>query len=122
MSDPKITGLDKNGVLAAAVEAEKEPTKFSPRERAAYVKERVDEVRRLRALGQNDEEIKAALGTFVTQFPTLFQYAVEPHFDYKQFEKMLSMLDKMGSGLSQHQASVQVGQILVDKYVKPMLR
>lgn len=122
MSDPKITGLDKNGVLAASAEAEKEPTKFSPRERAAYVKERVDEVRRLRTLGQNDEEIKAALGTFVTQYPTLFQYAVEPHFDYKQFEKMLSMLDKMGAGLSQHQASVQVGQILVDKYVKPMLR
>lgn len=122
MSDPKITGLDKNGVLAASVEAEKEATKFSPRERAAYVKERVDEVRRLRALGQNDEEIKAALGAFVTQYPTLFQYAVEPHFDYKQFEKMLSMLDKMGAGLSQHQASIQVGQILVDKYVKPMLR
>jgi len=122
MSDPKITGLDKNGVIAASVEAEKEPTKFSPRERAAYVKERVDEVRRLRALGQNDEEIKNALGTFVTQYPTLFQYAVEPHFDYKQFEKMLAMLNKMGGGLSQHQASVQVGQILVDKYVKPMLR
>ena len=122
MSDPKITGLDKNGVLAASIEAEKEAAKFSPRERAAYVKERVDEVRRLRALGQNDEEIKAALGAFVTQYPTLFQYAVEPHFDYKQFEKMLSMLDKMGAGLSQHQASIQVGQILVDKYVKPMLR
>jgi hypothetical protein len=122
MSTPEITGLDKNGVLSAAEDAAKAPTKFSPRERAAYVKERVDEVRRLIALGQNDVQIKEALGSFVDQYPTLFQYAVLPDFDYKQFEKMLGMLDKMGSGMTQHQASIAVGQILVDKYVKPMIR
>ena len=118
---PEITGLNKDGILAASVEAAAAPTKFSPRERANYVRERIEEVRRLRSLGQNDVEIKAALGDFVEKYPTLFQYAVEPHFDMKQFEQMLGMLDKMGGGLSQHQASIGVGQILVDKYIKPVV-
>ena len=121
MSTSEITGLDKDGVLAASVEAEKAATQFSPKERAAYVRERVDEIRRLIALGQNDIQIKAALGAFVEGYPTLFQYAVRTDFDVKQFE-MMGMLDKMGAGMTQHQASIAIGQKLVDKYVKPMLR
>jgi hypothetical protein len=122
MSAPEITGLDKDGVLSASIEAEKAATQFSPKERAAYVRERVDEIRRLITLGQNDIQIKAALGAFVEKYPTLFQYAVRTDFDVKQFEMMMSMLDKMGAGMTQHQASIAVGQKLVDKYVKPMLR
>jgi hypothetical protein len=122
MSAPEITGLDKDGVLAASVEAEKATTQFSPKERAAYVRERVDEIRRLIALGQNDIQIKAALGAFVEGYPTLFQYAVRTDFDVKQFEMMMGMLDKMGAGMTQHQASIAIGQKLVDKYVKPMIR
>ena len=122
MSTPEITGLDKDGVLAASVEAEKAPTQFSPKERAAYVRERVDEIRRLIALGQNDIQIKAALGAFVESYPTLFQYAVRTDFDVKQFEMMVGMLDKMGAGMTQHKASIAIGQKLVDKYVKPMIR
>jgi hypothetical protein len=122
MSTPEITGLDKDGVLAASIEAEKAATQFSPKERAAYVRERVDEIRRLIALGQNDIQIKAALGAFVEKYPTLFQYAVRTDFDVKQFEMMMSMLDKMGAGMTQHQASIAIGQKLVDKYVKPMIR
>lgn len=118
---PEISGLNKNGILAASVEAAAESTKFNPKDRMKYVRERIDEVRRLRSLGQNDIEIKAALGDFVEKYPTLFQYAVEPKFDMKQFEQMLGMLDKMGNGLSQHQASIGVGQILVDKYIKPVI-
>jgi hypothetical protein len=122
MSSPNITGLDKDGVLAGAAEAEKAPTQFNPKERAVYVRARVDEIRRLITLGQNDIQIKEALGSFVTAYPTLFQYAVRTDFDVKQFEMMMSMLDKMGSGMTQHQASIAVGQQLVDKYVKPMIR
>jgi len=122
MASPNITGLDKDGVLAGAAEAEKAGTMFNPKERAAYVRARVDEIRRLIALGQNDVQIKEALGSFVTSYPTLFQYAVRTDFDVKQFEMMIGMLDKMGAGMSQHQASIAVGQHLVDKYVKPMIR
>jgi hypothetical protein len=121
MSTPPNT-LSKDGVLAASEEAAKEPTKFNPKDRVAYVRERVDEIRRLRRLGQNDEQIKEALGEFVKQYPTLFQMAVEPHFDYKQLNMMLGVMDRMAGGMTQHQGSVIVGQSLVNTFVKPMLK
>lgn len=117
-----LNALSKDGVLAASEEAAKEPTKFNPRERSTYVKERVEEVRRLRKLGQSDLQIKEAMGDFVEKYPTLFQMAVEPHFDYKQFNMMLDMMDRMSKGMTQHQASVVVGQSLVNTFVKPMLK
>ncbi len=123
MSDEdKPMSLSKDGVLAASEEAAKEPTKFNPKDRATYIRERVDEIRRLRRLGQNDEQIKESLGEFVKQYPTLFQMAVEPHFDYKQLNMMLGVMDRMAGGMTQHQASVIVGQSLVNTFVKPMLK
>ena len=124
MADNKpvdLNALSKDGVLAASKEAENAPTLFSPRERSVYIKERVNEIRKLRQLGQTDEQIKVALGSFVTQYPTLFQMAVEPHFDEQKLTFMLGVLDKMATGMTQHQASVIVGQKLVDSFVKPMI-
>lgn len=120
--DGKPMSLSKDGVLAASEEAAKEPTKFNPKDRASYIRERVDEIRRLRRLGQTDDQIKEALGEFVKQYPTLFQMAVEPHFDYKQLTMMLGVMDRMAGGMTQHQASVIVGQSLVNTFVKPMLK
>jgi hypothetical protein len=113
--------LSKDGVLAASEEAANAPTLFSPRERSQYIRERITEIRRLRALHQTDDQIKQALGNFVTQYPTLFQMAVEPHFDERKLALMLGVMDKMANGMSQHQASVIVGQHLADSYVKPMI-
>ncbi len=126
MSEPPkrpvpLDSLSKDGVLSAIEEAKNAPTLFSPRERSQYVRERVIEIRRLRVLGQNDEQIKAALGSFVTQYPTLFQMAVEPHFDANKLEFMLGVMDKMAGGMTQHQAAVIVGQKLADAYVKPVV-
>ena len=64
---------------------------------------------------------------FITEeWELRFKFKTQAFYFYAPWmpfhKKMLTMLDKMGGGLSQHQASVQVGQILVDKYVKPMLR
>jgi hypothetical protein len=123
MSAPvDLNALSKDGVLAASEEAANAPTLFSPRERAQYIRDRVAEIRRLRSLGQTDDQIKEAMGTFVKQYPTLFQMCVEPHFDENKLKMMLGVMDKMASsGMSQHQASVIVGQHLVDSYVKPMI-
>ena len=123
MSGPPVdlNGLNKDGVLAASEEAKNAPTLFRPKERAEYVKARVDEARRLRALGQNDEQIKAAMGSFVTQYPTLFQLAMSEPFDERQFKIMLGMLERMAGGMTQHEASVRIGQVLVDKYVMPLV-
>lgn len=113
--------MSKDSILTAVEEAKDAPTLFSPRERATYARERVNEVRRLRALGKNDIEIKAALGDFVEKYPQLFQMAVEPRFDERQFNLMLGLLDKMAGGMSQHQASVIVGQSLANTFINPVI-
>jgi GTP1/Obg family GTP-binding protein len=115
--------FDKKTISEAVKEAEKEATMFNPRERAAYVKDRVLEIRRLRSLGQTDEQIKTAAGSFVEQYPTLFQMAVEPNFNEANFRMMVGAMEQMANGrLSQHEASVAVGQNLVDKYVMPLVQ
>jgi hypothetical protein len=117
-----LNALSKDGVLAASEEAANAPTLFNPRERAIYIRERVKEIRGLRALGQNDVQIKAALGSFVTEYPTLFQKAVDPNFKESELQLMLKVMDSMAStGMSQHQASVIVGQRLADTFIKPVL-
>jgi len=114
-------GLSKDGVLAASEEAKNAPTLFQPKDRAVYVKKCVEDVMRLRALGQNDLQIKAALGSFVEQYPTLFQMAVQPGFDTRQLGTMLGLLNRMNDGMSQHQASVIVGQKLMNDFIKPVI-
>jgi hypothetical protein len=118
-----VKGLSKDGILAASEEAKNAPTLFNPRERAIYIRQRVAEVRKLRALGQNDIQIKAALGSFVTEYPTLFQKAVEPNFKESELNVMLRVMDSMANaGMSQHQASVIVGQRLMDTFITPTLK
>ena len=114
-------GLSKDGVLAASEEAKNAPTLFQPKDRAVYVKKCVEDVMRLRALGQNDIQIKAALGSFVEKYPTLFQMAVQPGFDVRQLGTMLGLLNRMDGGMSQHQASVIVGQKLMNDFIKPVI-
>jgi hypothetical protein len=115
-------GLSKDGILAAVEEAKDAPTLFNPRERKEYVLKRVEEARKLRALGQNDEQIKAVMGNFVKDYPTLFSMAMEPRFDQTKFNLMIGLLDKMDKGgMTQHQASVIDGQHLVDTIIKPQI-
>lgn len=113
--------FDKKSISEAVKDAEKEATMFNPRERAQYIRERVDEARRLRFLGQNDEQIKAALGDFVENYPQLFQMAMSPQYSPQRLNMMLQMLDRMAGGMTQHQASVVVGQVLADQYIKPVV-
>jgi hypothetical protein len=122
MSNPnELNNLSKDGVLSAVEEAKNAPTLFEPKERAQYIRDRVNEIRSLRQLGQNDIQIKEAMGDFVTKYPTLFQMAVEPNFDQNKLNMMLKVMDSMAGGMSQHQASVIVGQVLADAYIKPVV-
>jgi hypothetical protein len=59
----------------------------------------------------------------VTEYPTLFQKAVEPNFQESELNLMLRVMDTMASsGMSQHQASVIVGQRLMDTFITPTLK
>jgi hypothetical protein len=56
-----------------------------------------------------------------TNSATLFERVMQGDLNMQQFDYMLSMLDKVNDGADYHETSVEVGQKLVDVYVKPML-
>jgi hypothetical protein len=56
---------------------------------------------------------------FVEAYPTLFEMACKKDFDYKQFQKMMTLKISVDKGtISQHDASVKVGTQLFETYVK----
>jgi len=88
--------------------------------RATYLRDMVEKVKQLKAQGKQADEIKEETGTFSAQYPTLFKMLNKDTYDAAAIRTMLYMLEKMGTGeLSQHQASVVVGQRLHDTYIKP---
>lgn len=59
---------------------------------------------------------------FFKDYPVLSEKLFEQSFDEQTLKYMLNQLDKMkSSNVSCHDASVKVGTMLVDKYVKPQL-
>lgn len=61
---------------------------------------------------------------FHTRYPALFLMIVEKgeSFDMKQLLHMLTLRNKVDSKeVTQHNADLQIGTEMVDKYVKPML-
>ena len=58
---------------------------------------------------------------FSENYPGLFKMLTRHgETDTASLRTMLAMLDKMGTGeMTQHQASVVIGQRLHDKYIKP---
>lgn len=59
---------------------------------------------------------------FVEKYPMLFQMACEPDFNMERLVYMLRMRDAVHTQtVSQHQASVSVGENLFQEYVKPLV-
>jgi len=118
-----VGGVDKQSIEEATREAESKPLGFAPGVRATYVRDMIKEITAKVAAGKSGDEIKldAAHGAFAKTYPELFKKVLEKQ-DLSHLGVMLNALDKMESGaLSQHQASILVGQRLVDKFVKPQL-
>lgn len=56
---------------------------------------------------------------FVEKYPTLFTMSLSEDFDIKRFEYMMKLKKSVDNDkLSQHDASVKVGKMLYDVYVK----
>jgi hypothetical protein len=118
-----VGGVDKQSIEEATREAEAKPLAFAPGARALYVRDMIREITAQVAAGKGADEIKTnpSHGTFATAYPELFKKVIEKQ-DLSHLGVMLNALDKMETGaLSQHQASILVGQRLVDKFVKPQL-
>jgi len=99
----------------SVAEAEARPLDFPAAARAAYLRETVAKIQARLAYASPDA-IKAEFADFSLSFPRLFEAILEPNFDKQTLQTMLAMLDRMGQGsLSPHQASVIVGQRLLEK-------
>ena len=119
-----MSNLDPNEIQRAAAEAAQKETAFPAKQRAEYVRAMVKRVETYKVDGLGKEEITERLPEFARDYPHLFETVLgdEPYHK-SSLTTMLAMLEKMGEGdLSQHQASVIVGQRLVQTFVKPQLQ
>lgn len=59
---------------------------------------------------------------FAKHYPTLFEKLFDQNLDITTLRYMLNQKEKMNTHkLTEHDASIKVGTLLVDKYVKPNL-
>jgi hypothetical protein len=91
--------------------------------RATYVKAQVERVKAMKEAGKTAEEIKAEVSRFAEDYPALFKMLMSSdNFNEASLKTMLALLERMGTGeMTQHQASVVVGQRLHDVYIKPKM-
>lgn len=114
-------GVDRQSIEDATREAESRTLDFNPRERAAIIREMISVLVPLVRAGKLEAELKVAYPTYADRYPELFKKIVTKQ-DLTPLHTMVAMLDRMADGsISQHQASIIVGQRLVDRYVTPQL-
>jgi hypothetical protein len=116
--------MERRNTREAMEEAATRPLDFQPKERAQYVRDSIVLVEQYQKDGLTTEQIKEKVPTFVRDYKNLFEMVTMPGgYNKQSLKTMLAMLDRMGSGeLTQHQASVIVGQRLADTYIKPTLQ
>lgn len=116
-------GMDRRSDAERMAEAANRPLDFQPKERAQYVRDSIALVEVYQQQGFSTEQIKEKVPTFVQHYKNLFDMITMPGgYNKQSLKTMLVMLDKMGAGeLTQHQASIIVGQRLADTYIKPAI-
>lgn len=67
------------------------------------------------------EAMKAKYEFLFTNSATLFERVMQGDLNMQHLDYMLGMIDKVNNGADYHETSVEIGQKLVDIYVKPML-
>lgn len=115
--------FDKDGVKSLSEKAANEPTRFNATERSAFIKDHIEKVSTMVKSKHSIDDIKAVFPEFCEQYPNILEMITRPGgYDQRSLDMMIKMLEKMGQGLkSQHEASIQVGQHLLNAYVKPQL-
>jgi hypothetical protein len=67
------------------------------------------------------EQMQSRFEYLFTNSSTLFERCIKGDLNMEQFNYMISMIDKVNSGTDYQVASTEVGQKLVDIYVKPLI-
>jgi hypothetical protein len=91
--------------------------------RTTYIRQNLDEIKRMQREGKTIDEIRAAHTRFAEDYPQIFKMVTKGEsYDEASLRTMLHMLERMGTGeITQHQASVIIGQRLHDKFIQPAL-
>jgi hypothetical protein len=116
--------LNTTSVKKLSEKAATEPTRFNATERSSFIKDHIVKVTTMLKTGNSSlDDIKAVFPEFCEQYPNILEMITRPGgYDQRSLDLMLKMLEKMGQGkASQHEASIQVGQHLLNTYVKPQL-
>lgn len=67
-------------------------------------------------------KMKTTYKTLYDSHPAIFKIAISPSYDYDRLKYMLEMADKIKKNkITEHDASVKVGEVLVNELVKPQL-
>ena len=113
---------DTSSVSTLSAMAANEPTKFNAIERSTFIRTHIHQVRRMVQNKHTVDDIKGAFPEFAENYPGLLEMLTRSSYDERSLSVMIAMLDKMGSNVkTQHEASIQVGQHLIDTFVKPQL-
>ncbi len=68
-------------------------------------------------------QVSARFAEYQKDFPKIFEMVLTRTYPRDIMEMMIQQLEKMEAGnVSQHNASVHVGGVLVDRFVKPQLK
>jgi hypothetical protein len=114
--------MERRNIREAIQEAENKPLEFQPKERAQYIRDMVKAVEDYAAAGKSSVEIKALVPEFARDYTNLFEMILRPGYNKQTLKTMLSMLDRMANGeMTQHQASMVVGERLANTFIKPNL-
>lgn len=72
---------------------------------------------------QTPAQVSSQFADYQKEFPRIFEMLLTRTYPRDILEMMIGQLEKMESGnVSQHNASVHVGGVLVDRFVKPQLK
>ena len=72
---------------------------------------------------QTPAQVSTQFADYQKEFPRIFEMLLTRSYRREFLDMMLSQLERMERGaVSQHEASVAVGTVLVDEIVKPQLR
>ena len=114
--------LDRRSVQESMAEAAARPLEYDPATRARYIRDKVNDIKRMIDGDKTETEIRAQHNDFAMAHPELFKKLLAGE-DLSQLHSMLHMLDQMARGsLTQHQASMIVGTRLAERFLPEQFR
>ena len=108
--------------MANPEEARKMDADIRANKRSVGARALVDAVKAAQARGLSKEEIEVELASLKEESPRLFAMVLDPRHSPAMLYAMLAQLESVERGArSTHDASVAVGTILVNSFVRPKL-